>query len=289
MIRSLLILLVIIGFTSACNTPASVDSASAPSSAITPTPTPASSPTPTPTATPTPSPTATPSIEPTTAMASVFDWTIFHILQGNEYPQESFNWSLNLNSETRYALFDSTTIYQTANPSKQGDINKLFGFSDCNLYDHMSSSARWGWRYNLNTGLIELFAFAEYYGNHLYQHNQTPDATIAVNQPIKLSIVVRSSSPPSYASSLFYFGAASADVVGAHIPSPGANAVFDTVSSSPFTGSYDFYVNGVKKITLPRACNDAMATGYELIPYFGGTSLAPHEIDLKLADEAHAH
>ncbi len=220
-------------------------------------------------------------------MATQFDWTLYHILQGDEYPQESADWGTSNVSMTRYALFDDSTNYRTADPSKQGDINKLYGTSDCGAF-HMNASARWGWRYNPTSNLIELFAFGEYYGNHIYQHNQVPDATIGINQAIKLSIVVRTTSPSHYPSELFYFGAKRADVTGASVNSSGVG-VFSSDGSNPFMGSYDFYVNGVKVNTLPRACNDDTATPYELIPYFGGTSLAPHEIILHLADEAHAH
>jgi len=227
------------------------------------------------------------SSEPSTTMATQFDWTLYHILQGDQYPQETADWGTSNVTMTRYALFDDSTNYRTAVPSKQGDINKLYGTSDCGAF-HMNASARWGWRFNTTSNLIELFAFGEYYGNHIYQHNQVPDATIELNKPIKLSIVVRTTSPAQYPSELFYFGAKRADVTGASINSSGVG-VFSSDGSNPFVGSYDFYVNGTKVNTLPRACNDATATPYELIPYFGGTSLAPHEIILHLADEAHAH
>ena len=44
------------------------------------------------------------------------------------------------------ALFDSSAIYQTSLPSNQGDINKLYGVSDCESYHH-TNSARFGWRW----------------------------------------------------------------------------------------------------------------------------------------------
>lgn len=44
------------------------------------------------------------------------------------------------------ALFDSTSIYKTSLASNQGDINKLYGVSDCESYHH-TNSARFGWRW----------------------------------------------------------------------------------------------------------------------------------------------
>jgi hypothetical protein len=44
------------------------------------------------------------------------------------------------------AKFDKSAIYQTVLPSNQYDINKLYGFSDCNQQHH-TNSARFGWRW----------------------------------------------------------------------------------------------------------------------------------------------
>ena len=42
--------------------------------------------------------------------------------------------------------FDSSAVYQTSIPQNQGDINKLYGFSECNQ-THQKNSARFGWRW----------------------------------------------------------------------------------------------------------------------------------------------
>lgn len=55
------------------------------------------------------------------------------------------------------ALFDSSAIYQTGKPENQGDINKLFGTSDCSSYHH-TNSARFGWRWYENQ--LEIWAYA---------------------------------------------------------------------------------------------------------------------------------
>jgi hypothetical protein len=50
-----------------------------------------------------------------------------------------------------YAIFDSSAIYTSKTPENQWDINKLYGFSDCND-SHHTNSARIGWRW-LNENL----------------------------------------------------------------------------------------------------------------------------------------
>ncbi len=52
--------------------------------------------------------------------------------------------------------FDSSAIYTTIDKANQGDINKLYGFSDCSSL-HQTNSARFGWRYYKNG--LELFAY----------------------------------------------------------------------------------------------------------------------------------
>ncbi len=55
-------------------------------------------------------------------------------------------------SEMKFIVkFDSSAIYQTVLASNQGDINKLYGFSDNNTFHHYFS-ARFGWNW-LNDGL----------------------------------------------------------------------------------------------------------------------------------------
>lgn len=52
--------------------------------------------------------------------------------------------------------FDSSAIYTTSSSSNQGDINKLYGFSDNNSQHHLYS-ARFGWRWKNNA--LELFGY----------------------------------------------------------------------------------------------------------------------------------
>lgn len=59
-------------------------------------------------------------------------------------------------------IFDSSVIYISQNTGNQGDINKLFGFADCNDHHH-NNSARFGWRWNPDSVAVEILAY--YYVN----------------------------------------------------------------------------------------------------------------------------
>lgn len=55
------------------------------------------------------------------------------------------------------AVFDSSAVYRTSAGANQGDINKLYGMSDCNS-PHHENSARFGWRWF--EGSLEIWAYA---------------------------------------------------------------------------------------------------------------------------------
>ena len=54
------------------------------------------------------------------------------------------------------AIFDSSCKYKTVDHHNQKDINKLFGFSDCNT-SHKENSARVGWRWSHDS--LRLFGY----------------------------------------------------------------------------------------------------------------------------------
>ncbi len=222
----------------------------------------------------------------TTLPPTSIKWIQYHIPQSEQYPTENEADYITVKSMTRYALFNESDQYELSDSNTHEEINKLYGTSDCNDWTHTDSSARWGWRYNSNNSQIELFAYVEFQGNHLYQHNQVPDAVAAVGKPIKLAIVMNTTSPSSYPSQLFSSGSDSEAIVGAHRDPSTGDGVFETVLANPFPGSYDFYVNDVKVNTLPRACNHPLAEGPELLPFFAGGKIgAPHEIMIELSPE----
>ncbi len=68
------------------------------------------------------------------------------------------------------AKFDSSCIYQTANPHNQNDINKLYGFSDCNA-QHLENSARIGWRWSKDS--LRIFGFVHNNGEMIYREITT--------------------------------------------------------------------------------------------------------------------
>lgn len=83
--------------------------------------------------------------------------TIYNIQQGAHHSDSNPFKQVQV-EHLRFAVtFDSTAIYSTIDPANQGDINKLYGLSDCGS-DHHTNSARFGWRwYN---GKLELHAYA---------------------------------------------------------------------------------------------------------------------------------
>jgi hypothetical protein len=83
------------------------------------------------------------------------------------------------------ALFDSSAIYSTTNPSNQADINKLYGFSDCGAHHH-TSSARFGWRWYENQ--MQIFAYAYNHGERITKFV----ASVPLNEKVIYSIEAKS-------------------------------------------------------------------------------------------------
>jgi hypothetical protein len=68
------------------------------------------------------------------------------------------------------AVFDSSCIYATTDPHNQNDINKLYGFSDCNDH-HLVNSARIGWRWSKDS--LRLFGYVHNENNIIFQEITT--------------------------------------------------------------------------------------------------------------------
>lgn len=64
--------------------------------------------------------------------------------------------------------FDSTAIYTTTDSVNQGDINKLYGFSDCESRDHHQNSARFGWNWLDNK--LNLYAYCYANAKRSYEY-----------------------------------------------------------------------------------------------------------------------
>lgn len=98
----------------------------------------------------------------------------FVILAGEHHSTLTYE-NTELESLKFKALFDSSAIYQNADPANQADINKLYGVSDCNSYHH-TNSARFGWRWYENK--LEIWAYC-------YENGQRKSSfvdTVALNQ-----------------------------------------------------------------------------------------------------------
>jgi hypothetical protein len=59
--------------------------------------------------------------------------TTYTIFQGQQYSDKNTYLPVNLTELKFKVKFDSSAIYQTVESCNQGDINKLYGFSDNNL------------------------------------------------------------------------------------------------------------------------------------------------------------
>ncbi len=98
-----------------------------------------------------------PALNPEMETAATAAFTRFTIPKGSHYADRSSLKKVQT-AHLRFAVtFDSTAIYSTIDPSNQGDINKLYGLSDCGN-DHHTNSARFGWRWYKNR--LELHAYA---------------------------------------------------------------------------------------------------------------------------------
>lgn len=76
-------------------------------------------------------------------------------------------------SSVRFAaVFDSSCIYKTVDPTNQADINKLYGFSDCGQH-HLTNSARIGWRWSNDS--LRLFGFVHFNGQMLMKEITTAE------------------------------------------------------------------------------------------------------------------
>ena len=80
----------------------------------------------------------------------------YTILKGQQYCDKSTYQPVKFDQLSFSVKFDSSAIYQTVSKDNQGDINKLFGFSDNNA-QHQQYSARFGWRWSNNA--LRLFVY----------------------------------------------------------------------------------------------------------------------------------
>lgn len=110
--------------------------------------------------------------------------TEYMIKQGQQYCDKNMYQAINT-SELKFVVqFDSSAIYQTINAANQGDINKLYGFSDNNAMHH-HFSARFGWRWKNN----QLQIFAYIYNNSVMSFQQIGIANIGEANTCSIKIL----------------------------------------------------------------------------------------------------
>ena len=105
------------------------------------------------------------------------------IPQGQQYSDQTKVETFDQQELRFVAKFDSSSIYNTAIPSNQYDINKLFGFAD-NGEHHHSYSARFGWRWN--DGALRLFAYV--YNNGLVINRELGIIAIGGEQECSIKV-----------------------------------------------------------------------------------------------------
>lgn len=81
---------------------------------------------------------------------------MFKIPAGSHYANQSSYQALSVQQLKFKARFNNSAIYKTIALENQGDINKLYGASDC-ATDHQKNSARFGWRWYQNA--LEIWAY----------------------------------------------------------------------------------------------------------------------------------
>lgn len=83
-------------------------------------------------------------------------FVVYQIFKGNHYCDKTSIDKFNGSKICFAVKFDSSAIYQSANPANQADINKLYGFTE-DINNHLNS-ARIGWNW-INHSL-HLYAYA---------------------------------------------------------------------------------------------------------------------------------
>ncbi|MBT1695651.1 hypothetical protein KK083_02105 [Fulvivirgaceae bacterium PWU4] len=91
--------------------------------------------------------------------------TTYVIPAGAHYSSQSAFQQLDVTSIRFSARFNNSAMYQTVDKENQGDINKLYGISDCNTA-HQVNSARFGWRWYNN--VLEIWAYTYNEGTSKY-------------------------------------------------------------------------------------------------------------------------
>ena len=104
--------------------------------------------------------------------------TLYKIPAGEHYSVPRLVQTLDSDKLVFYAKFDETSQY-----NGNSDINKLYGFSDCNSTIH-TNSARFGWRRGKETGTVDIFTYT--YCDSKMSHNFL--TTVQINRKYRYEI-----------------------------------------------------------------------------------------------------
>jgi hypothetical protein len=104
----------------------------------------------------------------------------YTILKGAHYCTESSIKLFSRNHINFRVKFSSAAIYKTLETANQGDVNKLYGFSE-GIDNHLNS-ARIGWNWQNNA--LRLYAYA--YANGIRNYKEI--STVIIGETINLSI-----------------------------------------------------------------------------------------------------
>lgn len=111
------------------------------------------------------------------------EFTKYVIPKGEHYTTGNNYKPVELSEMAFTVRFDSSCIYQTADPENQDDINKLYGFSD-NGAAHQEYSARFGWRWS--EGALRLFAYT--YNKAIRESKEL--AVVPIGEEVSCSIKI---------------------------------------------------------------------------------------------------
>lgn len=120
-------------------------------------------------------------ITPFNKPASKHSFQEYIIPKGEHNSRNTLYQLVNKESMHFQARFDSSCIYSTADIKNSGDINKLYGFSDCGSFHHQNS-ARVGWVWNGTA--VDLYAYC--YADSVRSSKKF--GTVSIGEEVVLSI-----------------------------------------------------------------------------------------------------
>ncbi len=104
------------------------------------------------------------------SLLGIHEWKTYTIGAGNHFSDGFRVNTLSKDHLDFIAVFDETAIYELHNKN-QDDINKLYGFTDCNSTVN-ENSARFGWRWLVKENKIEILAYIHKNGKIFFDNDK---------------------------------------------------------------------------------------------------------------------